>query len=281
MSTADTILQKEHLLVIKIGGNIIDHPEKLQQFLQDFSVIKAKKILVHGGGKIATQLAKDLGVEQEMVDGRRITDAETLKIVTMVYAGLINKGVVAQLQANGNNAMGFCGADANLIQAHKRLPNASNGIDYGFVGDVDKVNTAAIEPLLEQGISIVIAPITHDGAGQLLNTNADTIAQSVATALANHYQVSLLYCFEKSGVLLDANDDNTVIASINPDYYTTLKSQQLIFAGMIPKLDNAFTAINNGVSKVIIGKAESIQDLVAGKAGTTLQTNTITHEQQQ
>jgi acetylglutamate kinase len=281
MSTVDTILQKEPLLVIKIGGNIIDHPAKLQQFLQDFAAIKAKKILVHGGGKIATQLAKDLGVEQEMVDGRRITDAETLKIVTMVYAGLINKGVVAQLQSNGNNAMGFCGADANLIQAHKRLPNVSNGIDYGFVGDVDKVNTAAIQPLLDQGISIVIAPITHDGAGQLLNTNADTIAQSVATALAKDYQVSLLYCFEKSGVLLDANDDNTVIASINPDYYTTLKSQQLIFAGMIPKLDNAFTAINNGVSKVIIGKAESIQDLVAGTAGTTLQTNTITHEQQQ
>ena len=281
MSTVDTILQKESLLVIKIGGNIIDHPAKLQQFLQDFAAIKVKKILVHGGGKIATQLAKDLGVEQEMVDGRRITDAETLKIVTMVYAGLINKGVVAQLQAYGNNAMGFCGADANLIQAHKRLPNVSNGIDYGFVGDVDKVNTAAIEPLLAQGISIVIAPITHDGAGQLLNTNADTIAQSVATALAKDYQVSLLYCFEKSGVLLDANDNNTVIASINPDYYTTLKSQQLIFAGMIPKLDNAFTAINNGVSKVIIGKAESIQDLVAGKAGTTLQTNTITHEQQQ
>jgi acetylglutamate kinase len=280
MSTADTILQKESLLVIKIGGNIIDHPAKLQQFLQDFAVIKAKKILVHGGGKIATQLAKDLGMEQEMVEGRRITDAETLKIVTMVYAGLINKGVVAQLQAIGNNAMGFCGADANLIQAHKRLPNASNGIDYGFVGDIDKVNTAAIEPLLEQGISIVIAPITHDGAGQLLNTNADTIAQSIATALAKDYQVSLLYCFEKSGVLLDANDDNTVIARINPEYYTALKSQQLIFAGMIPKLDNAFTAINNGVSKVIIGKAESIQDLVAGIAGTTLQTNTITHEQQ-
>lgn len=278
MSTAKSQLQKETLLVIKIGGNILDHPAKLQQFLQDFSAIRTKKILVHGGGKIATQLAKDLGVAQEMVEGRRITDAETLKIVTMVYAGLINKGIVAQLQANGNNAIGLCGADANLIEAHKRLPNASNGLDYGFVGDVDYVNTALIEPLIDKDISIVLAPITHDGAGQLLNTNADTIAQSVATALASRYQVSLLYCFEKAGVLLDANDDTTVIASINPDYYTTLKSQQLIFAGMIPKLDNAFAAINNGVSKVIIGKAEFIQDLVAGKSGTILQTNTLTHE---
>jgi acetylglutamate kinase len=272
---------KEALYVVKIGGNIIDDAAKLEHFLKQFSSIKGKKILVHGGGKLATQLAKDLGIEQEMIDGRRITDAATLKIVTMVYAGYINKNIVAQLQATGSNAIGFTGADANLIKAHKRLASASKGIDYGFVGDVDQVNTAAIEPLLAQDISIVIAPITHDGNGQLLNTNADTIAQSVATALAKDYQVSLLYCFEKSGVLLDANDNNTVIASINPDYYTTLKSQQLIFAGMIPKLDNAFTAINNGVIKVIIGKAESIQDLVAGKAGTTLQTNTITHEQQQ
>jgi acetylglutamate kinase len=278
LSTDDTVIDnagKEALLVIKIGGNIIDNEAKLQQFIKDFSAIKGKKILVHGGGKLATQLAKDLGVEQAMVDGRRITDANTLRIVTMVYAGLINKNIVAQLQAHQNNAMGFCGADADLIRAHKRLPAASNGIDYGFVGDVDAVNVSAIEPLLQQNISIVIAPITHDGAGQLLNTNADTIAQSVATALGKQYDVSLLYCFEKSGVLLDAEDDNTVIASINPVYYQTLKEKQLIFAGMIPKLDNAFTALNNGVSKVIIGKAESIQELVVGKSGTTIQMNTI------
>ncbi len=275
MSSFTNISSKESLLVVKIGGNIIDNDLKLQNFIKDFSTIKGKKVLVHGGGKLANSLANDLGVEQEMVDGRRITDANTLRIVTMVYAGLINKNIVAQLQANNNNAMGYCGADADFIRAHKRLPAVSNGIDYGFVGDVDHVNVSAIEPPLQQNISIVIAPITHDGAGQLLNTNADTIAQSVATALSSKYAVSLLYCFEKSGVLLDAADDSTVIANINPDYYQHLKSNQLIFAGMIPKLDNAFAALNNGVTKVIIGKAESIQELVVGKAGTTIQKNTL------
>jgi len=264
---------KEALFVIKIGGNIIDNAEKLENFLQQFSSIKGKKILVHGGGKLATQLAKDLGIEQEMVEGRRITDAATLKIVTMVYAGYINKNIVAQLQANGNNAIGFTGADANLIKAHKRLASASKGIDYGFVGDVDKVNTAAIKPLLEQDITIVVAPITHDGNGQLLNTNADTIAQSIATAMGDQYYVSLLYCFEKSGVLLDANDDESVIPTIDQAYFKKLKEEQLIFAGMIPKLENAFTALEKGVEKVIIGKAESILDLVQAKAGTTIQNN--------
>jgi acetylglutamate kinase len=220
---------------------------------------------------LATQLAKDLGIEQEMVDGRRITNAATLKIVTMVYAGFINKNIVALLQANGNNAIGFTGADANLIKAHKRLPNASNRTDYGFVGDIDDVNTAAIEPLLAQNIAIVIAPITHDGYGQLLNTNADTIAQSIATAMSSKYEVSLLYCFEKNGVLLDANDDNSVIPTINPSYFTKLKENQLIFAGMIPKLENAFKALEYGVGKVIIGKAESILDLLQAKSGTIIQ----------
>jgi acetylglutamate kinase len=261
---------KEALFVIKIGGNIIDDSMKLENFLQQFTAIKAKKILVHGGGKLATQLAKDLGIEQEMVEGRRITDLATLKIVTMVYAGFINKNIVAQLQANNNNAIGFTGADANLIRAHKRLPSASKGIDYGFVGDVDEVNTAAIEPLLAQNIAIVVAPITHDGKGQLLNTNADTIAQSIATSLCNKYEVSLLYCFEKAGVLLDANDDNSVIPTINPAYFNQLKEAQLIFAGMIPKLENAFAALEKGVEKVVIGKAESILDLVQAKAGTTI-----------
>lgn len=262
---------KEALFVIKIGGNIIDDSKKLENFLQQFSAIKAKKILVHGGGKLATQLAKDLGIEQELVDGRRITDAATLKIVTMVYAGFINKNIVAQLQANGHNAIGFTGADANFISAHKRLPLVSKGIDYGFVGDVDEVNTTAIEPLLEQNMAIVVAPITHDGKGQLLNTNADTIAQSIATALGGKYAVSLLYCFEKAGVLLDANDDNSVIPTINPANFMQLKEAKLIFAGMIPKLENAFTAIEKGVEKVMIGKAESILDLVQAKAGTTIQ----------
>ena len=264
-------LEKEALYVVKIGGNIIDDNNKLDLFLKDFAAIKGKKILVHGGGKLATQLAKDLGIEQAMVDGRRITDAATLKIVTMVYAGYINKNIVAQLQANNNNAIGFTGADANLIKAHKRLPADSKGIDYGFVGDVDSVNTNAILPLLQQDIAIVIAPITHDGNGQLLNTNADTIAQSIAVALSNNYAVSLLYCFEKNGVLLDANNDSTVISSINKEEYQTLKEKALIFAGMIPKLDNAFAAINSGVTKVIIGKAEMIELLIVGKAGTTIQ----------
>ncbi len=269
-------LEKEALYVVKIGGNIIDDNNKLDLFLKDFAAIKGKKILVHGGGKLATQLAKDLGIEQAMVDGRRITDAATLKIVTMVYAGYINKNIVAKLQANKNNAIGFTGADANLIKAHKRLPLDSKGIDYGFVGDIDSVNTSAILPLLQQDIAIVIAPITHDGNGQLLNTNADTIAQSIAVAMSNNYAVSLLYCFEKNGVLLDANNDSTVIPSINKEEYQSLKEKALIFAGMIPKLDNAFAAINSGVTKVIIGKAEMIELLIVGKAGTTIQ-HTVAH----
>ncbi|TSA59485.1 MAG: acetylglutamate kinase [Sediminibacterium sp.] len=269
-------MAKEALYVVKIGGNIIDENNKLVLFLKDFAAIKGKKILVHGGGKLATQLAKDLGIEQAMVDGRRITDAATLKIVTMVYAGYINKNIVAKLQANKNNAIGFTGADANLIKAHKRLPSDSKGIDYGFVGDIDSVNTSAILPLLQQDIAIVIAPITHDGNGQLLNTNADTIAQTIAVAMSNNYAVSLLYCFEKNGVLLDANNDSTVIPSINKEEYQSLKEKALIFAGMIPKLDNAFAAINSGVIKVIIGKAEMIESLIVGKAGTTIQ-HTVAH----
>ena len=270
-NTAINKAAKEALFVIKIGGNIIDDTSKLEKFLQQFTQVQGKKILVHGGGKLATQLAKDLGIEQEMVDGRRITDAATLKIVTMVYAGFINKNIVAILQSNGNNAIGFTGADANLIKAHKRLATASKGIDYGFVGDIDEVNTSAIEPLLIQNIAIVVAPITHDGLGQLLNTNADTIAQSIATAMSSKYEVSLLYCFEKNGVLLDAKDDASVIPTINPSYFIKLKEEQLIFAGMIPKLENAFEALEKGVGKVIIGKAESILDLVNAKAGTTIQ----------
>lgn len=270
-SPAKNTAAKEALFVIKIGGNIIDDSDKLESFLKDFSAIRSKKILVHGGGKLATQLARDLNIEQEMVDGRRITNAATLKIVTMVYAGYINKNIVAKLQSHGSNAMGFTGADANLILAHKRLAATSKGIDYGFVGDIDAVNTEAIKPFLAQDIAIVLAPITHNGEGQLLNTNADTIAQSIATAMSGQYNVSLLYCFEKSGVLLDASDDTTVIPTINQTYYQSLKEKQLIFAGMIPKLDNAFEALHSGVEKVVIGKAESILELVEGKAGTTIQ----------
>lgn len=255
------------LYVIKIGGNIIDNEVKLAAFIKDFAAVEGLKVLVHGGGKLATKLAADLGIEQQIVDGRRITDAATLKIVTMVYAGAINKNVVAQLQAHGCNAIGLTGADGNAIKAHKRIHPT---IDYGFVGDVDTVNTSLLQSLLEQNIAVVLAPITHDGNGLLLNTNADTIAQETAKALSSIYDVELIYSFEKSGVLIDAEDDASVISSINPSTYSELKEKQVIFAGMIPKLDNAFAAINSGVSKVIIGKAEQLQQLITGEAGTTI-----------
>jgi len=257
----------DKLFIIKIGGNVIDDEKVLSSFLKDFASIEEKKILVHGGGKLATRLAEKLGVEQQLVDGRRITDAETLKIVTMVYAGYINKNIVAQLQANDCNAMGLCGADGDAILAHKRKHPI---LDYGFVGDVDAINTVLIKNLLEQNIAIVFAPITHDQQGLLLNTNADTIAQELAKGLSHLFSVSLIYSFDKSGVLLDANDDTTVISEITPAYYRQLKTKQKIFAGMIPKLDNAFTALNSGVEKVIIGKAEKLEELIAGTSGTTI-----------
>ena len=255
------------LYIIKIGGNIIDDEAKLAAFLQSFASIQSQKILVHGGGKLATKLAAQLGIEQQMIDGRRITDAETLKIVIMVYAGFINKNIVAQLQANNCNAIGLCGADGNMIQAHKRQHPS---IDYGFVGDVDAVNTALLQNFLEQNINVVLAPITHNKEGLLLNTNADTIAQEIAQALSALYEVHLIYSFEKNGVLLDTNDDNSVINSINLSYYATLKEQEIIFAGMIPKLDNAFAALHKGVHRVVIGKAEQLEQLVAQTAGTSI-----------
>ena len=255
------------LFVIKIGGNIIDDESKLSSFLESFAAVKGKKILVHGGGKLATKLASQLGVEQQMIDGRRITDAETLKIVTMVYAGYINKNIVAKLQACQCNAIGLCGADGNVIKAHKRVHPT---IDYGFVGDVDAVNVPLLQNLLEQNNTIVLAPITQDGNGQLLNTNADTIAQETAKALSTVYKVQLIYSFEKSGVLMNAEDDTSVIPQINPASYKELKDQEIIFAGMIPKLDNAFAALQSGVSKVIIGKAEELHSLITGSAGTSI-----------
>lgn len=260
----------ETLYVIKIGGNIIDNETLLKNFLHSFALLQGKKILVHGGGKLATQLAAEMGVQQQMVDGRRITDAGTLKIVTMVYAGYINKNIVAQLQANGANAIGLSGADGNLVMAHKRKHPS---IDYGFVGDVDAVNTTLLQSLLQQDITVVAAPITHDGKGSLLNTNADTIAQEIAKAMSATYKVELVYSFEKKGVLLDVNDEDSVISRITPENYAVLKQEQRIFAGMIPKLDNAFSALQNGVQKVIIGKAEELAQLVQGQTGTT-----ITHE---
>lgn len=265
----------DKLYVIKIGGNIIDDEQKLSLFLKDFAQVEGHKILVHGGGKLATKIAAQLGIEQQMIDGRRITDAETLKVVTMVYAGLINKNIVAQLQANNCNAIGLTGADGNLIKACKRNHPT---IDYGFVGDVDSqlllVHNWQI--FLNNKLTPVIAPITHDGKGNLLNTNADTIAQEIAKLLSTIYDVKLIYCFEKSGVLLDVNDDNSVIPLLTKQYYHELKTPlqgmgvSRIFAGMLPKLDNAFAAVNSGVSKIIIGKAEELQQLITGENGTTI-----------
>lgn len=263
-------MQKESLYVIKIGGNIIDDEQRLAAFLQSYAHLPGKKILIHGGGKLATKLAADLHIPQQMVDGRRITDAETLKIVTMVYAGFINKNIVATLQKHTLNAIGLCGADANVILASKRVHPT---IEYGFVGDVEKVNDAFLKALLDQNIAIVIAPITHNGEGLLLNTNADTIAQEIATAMATFYSVQLVYSFEKAGVLTDVNDDNSVIPVLTKSLYQQYKAEEKIFAGMIPKLDNAFMAIEKGVDKVIIGKAEELEKLTTGKTGTIL-----THE---
>jgi acetylglutamate kinase len=255
------------LSIIKIGGNIIDDESKLAGFLDAFAAVKGKKILVHGGGKLATKLAEGLGIRQQLLDGRRITDAETLKIVTMVYAGTINKNIVAQLQARGCDAIGLTGADGNAILAHKR---AHPTIDYGYVGDVDAVNTSLLTSLLLLDKTLIFAPITHDGKGQLLNTNADTIAQELARGLSTTFAVSLVYSFEKSGVLMNAEDDKSTISRINPSYYQELKDQQVIFAGMIPKLDNAFAALRSGVEKVIIGRAEELPQLLAGRSGTTI-----------
>ena len=262
----------DKLYIIKIGGNIIDDEAKLASFLDDFSSVNEKKILVHGGGKLATRMAEQLGIEQKLIDGRRITDAETLKIVTMVYAGYINKNIVARLQSANCNAIGLCGADGDVILAHKRQHPI---LDYGFVGDIDAINTDLINAILQKNISIVFAPITHDHLGKLLNTNADTIAQEIARAMSAFYDVHLIYSFEKAGVLLDVNDESSVINKLDWEYYQRLKTpsngtRTKIFAGMIPKLDNAFTALRDGVKKVIIGKAEELEELIAGTCGTTI-----------
>ena len=257
----------ESLYVIKIGGNIVDNPTLLTACLQSFAKVKGQAILVHGGGKLATSLATSMGVEQKMVDGRRITDEATLKIVTMVYAGYINKNIVAQLQSEGVDAFGLSGVDGNLILAHKRI-NAA--IDFGLVGDIDEVNTHLLLQLLSNNTRLVIAPITHDGKGQLLNTNADTIAQSIATSLAKTYQVHLIYGFEKEGVLSDIDNPSSVILQIDNAAYNNLKEKKVIFEGMIPKIDNAFSALENGVQSVIIGKAERLDELIQGTAGTTI-----------
>ncbi len=239
------------LKVVKLGGHVVDSTEGLDRLLDEFAALEGNKILVHGGGKVATKISAALGIEAKMVDGRRITDAATVEIVTMVYAGGINKNIVAKLQARGVEAWGVCGADARLIPAVKRPVKQ---IDYGFVGDVltDEIRSHAFEMLLQGGYSVVVAPITLDEGGQLLNTNADTIAQSVAVAMSGLYDVELIYLFEKPGVLADVDDPTSVIKLISHENYPSLKSEGKIFDGMIPKIDNALFAIDNGVSAVRI-----------------------------
>ena len=264
--THDQINEME-LQVIKIGGNIIDNELKLAAFIKDFAAIEGYKILVHGGGKVATELGKKLGIEPNYVNGRRITDKPTLDLVTMVYGGLINKNIVAALQAAGCNAIGLTGADGSVIPAEQRVVK---DIDYGYVGDVrsEHVNTGLIKLLLHNGYVPVFAPLTHDSKGLLLNTNADTIAQEIAKSMAPFMPVQLIYCFEKRGVLIDAGDDDSVINSITKIDFAELMEKELISGGMIPKLENAFAAIEQGVSKVIIGHAEELPALVGGNAGT-------------
>ena len=245
------------LKIIKIGGNVIDDAAALSSFLNLFSSIEGPKILVHGGGKSATALAQQTGLEVQMIDGRRITDAPTLELITMVYAGKINKTIVAQLQALDCNALGFTGADANTITSVKRPVST---IDYGFVGDVKNVETSILEVLLNQGVSPVFCAITHDKNGQLLNTNADTIASELAIAFATKFNVELYYCFEKKGVLKNINDDDSVIQTITKSSYKKLLDAQLIFSGMLPKLNNCFHALDHKVSKVCIGKPEMLLD---------------------
>ncbi len=263
-------MKKLSLTVVKIGGNIIDDEDRLEVFLAGFAALPGARILVHGGGKIATQLAEQLHVPQQILDGRRITDSETLRIAVMVYGGLVNKQIVAQLHALGCTALGVCGADGDLIRAHKRRHPS---IDYGWVGDVDAVNTALLDRWIGQGLTPVVAPLSHDGAGQLLNTNADTIAQEIAQALSMAFSVNLIFGFEKSGVLLDIHDEKSRIPVLDAEKYRQLKSQQLITGGMIPKLDNAFAALRKGVSRVVIGQAEHLQALMEGKNGTLIALN--------
>ena len=258
---------KQAVHIIKVGSNIIDDEVKLNTFLSAFAQLEGYKILVHGGGKLATELAQDLNIPQHMLDGRRITDDATLKIVTMVYAGWINKKIVAALNSKKSTAIGLTGADGEAIIAHKRVHPT---IDYGYVGDIDQVNAALFINLLEKGFSLVVAPITQDRNGQLLNTNADTIAQEIAKALSVKFNTTLIYSFEKKGVLRDVDDENSVIKTIDPTNYQALKNENLIFAGMIPKLDNAFVAIKTGVSRVVIGDGMELLALVNGTTGTSI-----------
>ncbi|MBR4919754.1 MAG: acetylglutamate kinase [Prevotella sp.] len=256
---------KEKLTIVKVGGAVVEDEQQLSQLLKDFSAIEGCKVLVHGGGRKATKMAERLGIETQMVNGRRITDAAMLEVVTMVYGGLVNKNLVAQLQANGVNALGLTGADANAIISHKRP--LKDGVDYGFVGDVDAGNGEMLSKLIEAGITPVMAPLTHDGKGQILNTNADTIASETAKALAAIYDVTLIFSFEKKGVLRNPDDDDSVIPVITHEDFERYKADGTISGGMLPKIENALNAVEAGVSRVIITLATAID----GQHGTVIQ----------
>lgn len=259
----------QQLFVIKIGGNVIDQDEELQSFLEEFAGVDALKILVHGGGKIATKIGGQLGIQPNYTNGRRITDDDTIDLVTMVYGGLVNKKIVAALQARHCNAIGLTGADANIIPARKRPVKE---VDFGWVGDVDakEISVKAVDVFLQNGLTPVFAPLTHDQGGHVLNTNADTIAAALAVALSGKYNVRLIYCFEKKGVLEDVEDESSVIPLIDPEKYQQLLSENKLFAGIIPKIDNAFDAINAGVSEVLIGDAHDLKKNILSETSGTL-----------
>ena len=261
-----------NITVVKVGGAVVEDEAQLQQLISDFADIPGPKVLVHGGGRRATKVAAQLGIESHMVNGRRITDANMLDVVTMVYGGLVNKHLVASLQAKGINAVGLTGADMNIISSHRRPPKTmtvdgeEKTVDFGFVGDVDRADGLAIASLLAQGITPVIAPLTHDGMGNMLNTNADTMAAETAKALAEEHAVSLVFSFEKAGVLADADDDTSVIPVITRDSYNDLCARGVISGGMMPKIENALDAVDAGVKKVVITLATKI----ASGGGTTV-----------
>ena len=255
---------KEKLTIVKVGGAVVEDELQLSQLLRDFSAIEGRKVLVHGGGRRATKVAEQLGIETKMVNGRRITDKQMLEVVTMVYGGLVNKQVVARLQANGVKAIGLTGADADVIRSHKRP--LKDGIDFGFVGDVDRADGQVLRHLVEQGIVPVMAPLTHDGKGNILNTNADTIASETAKALAPLYDVTLIYSFEKPGVMKDPDDNTSQIPEITRDDFERYKADDTISGGMLPKIENALAAVESGVSRVIITLATAID----GHHGTVI-----------
>ena len=268
---------KEKLTIVKVGGAVVEDEAQLSQLLKDFSAIEGRKVLVHGGGRKATKVAEALGIESKMVGGRRITDADMLSVVTMVYGGLVNKNLVARLQANGVNALGLTGADMDVIRSHKRPPGPVNSgssgtpgtsalIDFGFVGDVDRADGQMLSRLIEEGVTPVMAPLTHDGQGNILNTNADTIASETAKALAPYYDVTLIFSFEKKGVLRNPDDDDSVIPSITRADFIKYKADGTISGGMLPKIENALAAIDAGVSRVIITLATALD----GQSGTII-----------